>query len=55
MNINDLSDFFKNLINETDNHSELKIYKKFLAILTDLKKKDLSDSDFLPINNELEY
>ena len=54
MKINAISDFFKNLINETEEKSEIKVYKKFIAILSDLNNKDLTEKQLKLIEDELE-
>lgn len=50
----DAKDYFKRLATETQNKSELKIYNEFIAILTDLKNKELSETQFEEIDQEID-
>ena len=54
MNINEAFDFFKNLITDTDEKSEIRICQKFIAILSDLKNRDLTEKQFQSITEELD-
>ncbi|WP_299437739.1 hypothetical protein [uncultured Aquimarina sp.] len=54
MNINEASKFFKNLVTETDVKSEVKVYKKFIAILSQLEDKNLSEEQLLAIEDKLD-
>jgi len=54
MTINATSDLFKNLIAETQDKSEIKVYHKFIAILTDLESKVLTDEQLQSIEKELD-
>ncbi len=53
MKINTASDFFKNLITETVDKSEIRIYEKFNAILSDLRNRDLTQEQEQSIEEEL--
>lgn len=54
MSIIEASTFFEKLLSDTENKREIKIYRNFIAILSSLKKRDLTDDDFTLIENELE-
>ncbi|MBW1295548.1 hypothetical protein [Aquimarina litoralis] len=54
MDINEASKFFKNLITETEDRSEEKIYKKFVNILSQLENRDLSEEQLDGIQNKLD-
>ncbi|WP_299898897.1 hypothetical protein [uncultured Aquimarina sp.] len=54
MDINEAVRFFKNLITETEDTSEVKIYKKFVNVLLQLASRDLSDEQLNGIYNALE-
>ncbi len=54
MNINEANDFFKSLITGTDKKSELKVYESFIAILSDLKNKDLTEKQLQSIEEKLD-
>ncbi|WP_298313393.1 hypothetical protein [uncultured Aquimarina sp.] len=54
MTINEASKFFKNLVTETDKKSELRVYKKFITILSQLENRDLSDQKLLAVEDKLE-
>jgi len=54
MTLNTASDFFKNLITETADKSEIRVYEKFMAILNDLKNKDLKVEQLRSIEEELD-
>lgn len=53
MNIIEASSFFEKLLKETDNKREIKIYRSFITILSNLKSRDLADNKLLSIENEL--
>lgn len=54
MNINEASDFFESQLNRVDKKSEIKIYKTFIGILSDLKKRDLTKEELQSIEEELD-
>jgi len=54
MNINEASDFFKSLISETDKNSEIRVYERFIGILSDLKNRDLTEKQLQSIEKELD-
>jgi len=54
MKINEASNFFKKLIIGTEEKSEIRVYHKFIAILTDLENKGLTDEQFQSIEKELD-
>ena len=54
MNISEAVSYFKKLLNETDQKSELRVYEKFVAMLSDLKNKDLTQEEFVLIEEELD-
>lgn len=54
MNINKALGFFENLLTETDNKREIKVYKSFIAILTDLQNRNLTEAELLSIEKELD-
>ena len=43
MNINEASEYFEKFITETEEKSEIRVYRKFIAILSDLKNKGLTN------------
>ncbi len=45
--------FFKKLLKETDIKREIRVYKKFITILSNLKSRSLTDEEMLSIENEL--
>ena len=45
--------FLKGLKTENSSKKELKIYNSFIAVLEDIKSRDLSDEDVLAIETEL--
>ncbi len=45
---------FESLIIETDKKSEIRVYKMFIAVLSDLENKELSDKQIQSIENKLE-
>ena len=54
MKIEETIKFFENLKIGTDNKYEIKIYKNFIDILSELKKRDLKEEQKQSIEKELE-
>lgn len=54
MNIIEASSFFEKLLKQTESKREIKIYSNFIAILSNLKNRDLSNDELLSIENEIE-
>jgi hypothetical protein len=54
MNIKEASKFFKTLIKETTEKSEIRIYKKFISILSDLEEMNLTKEQLISIEGELQ-
>ncbi len=54
MTINETIDFFKRLVIETDKKSEIRVYKKFIAVLSDLVNNNLSEIQIQSIEKKLE-
>ena len=54
MKLDEASAFFKNLIIESDNKTEIKIYKDFISIFTDLNNRDLSEEQLKSIEEKLD-
>ena len=54
MKLDEASAFFKNLIIESDNKSEIKIYENFISIFTDLNNRDLSEEQLKSIEEKLD-
>lgn len=54
MKLDEASAFFKNLIIESDNKTEIKIYKNFISIFTDLNNRDLSEEQLKSIEDKLD-
>ncbi|WP_378177003.1 hypothetical protein [Aquimarina sp. SS2-1] len=54
MDIHEASKFFKNLITETEDRSEIKMYKKFIIILSQLNNKNLSELQIHVIEDKLD-
>ena len=54
MSITDAIDFLKKLSKETNNKRELRIYKDFITILSNLINRDFSEEQVLQIENEIE-
>jgi len=54
MKLDEASAFFKNLIIESDNKTEIKIYKNFISIFTDLNNRDLSEEQLKSIDEKLD-
>jgi hypothetical protein len=55
MKLNAASDLFKRLIAETNNKSEIKVYENFIAILTDLKHRKLSEEQLKSMEEKLDF
>lgn len=54
MKLDEASAFFKNLIIESDNKTEIKIYKNFISIFTDLNNRDLLEEQLKSIEEKLD-
>lgn len=54
MSITDAIDFLKKLSEETNNKRELRIYKDFITILSNLIDRNFSEEQVLQIENEIE-
>jgi hypothetical protein len=54
MKLDEASAFFKNLIIESDTKTEIKIYKNFISIFTDLNNRDLSEEQLKSIEEKLD-
>ncbi len=54
MNIIEALGFFEKQLKETDKKREIKIYRSFISILSNLKSRDLSENQLLSIENEIE-
>ena len=54
MTLDDACNFFESLHTETTKKNEIKIYKKFLDILTKLKSRELSKDEIHSIEAELD-
>lgn len=54
MKLDEASAFFKNLIIKSDNKTEIKIYKNFISIFTDLNNRDLSEEQLKSIEEKLD-
>ena len=54
MTINNAHDFFESLVSETTKKSEIKIYEKFLHILSELKIREFSNDQIESIETELD-
>lgn len=53
MTIIEASNFFEELLKEAKNKREIRVYKSFSAILSNLKGRDLTEEELLSIENEL--
>lgn len=53
MTITEATIFFETVLNETEDKREIKIYREFIAILSNLKSRDFSEEDVLSIENEI--
>lgn len=49
------SDLFENLISETNKKAEIKIYKNFIAILSDLENRKLSKEELEAMEEKLDF
>lgn len=47
-------DYFKRMASDSNNKTEIKVYKEFIRILSKLEDKSLSGSEIKDIENELE-
>ncbi len=54
MTINNTIIFFESLLNRTAKKSELKVYKNFIIMLSALKNRELTEEQFLSIEEELD-
>ncbi len=54
MTINNTIIFFENLLKRTDKKSEIKVYKDFITILSNLKDRELTEQQYHSIENELD-
>ena len=52
MGINETLVFFQNLKTNTNEKSEIKLYDKYILILTNLKNRDLTETQILNIETE---
>ena len=53
MNIIEATEFLNKLLKETKNKREVKVYKDFIAILSNLKSRDLTEEQLLLIEDEI--
>jgi uncharacterized membrane protein len=53
MNINETLNFFVNFKKNSNDKSEIKIYDKYIGILSDLKERDLTEKQIKDIESEL--
>ena len=54
MNISETSNYFKTLIKGTTEKSEIRIYEKFIAILSDLENMKLTKEQLISIEEEIQ-
>ncbi len=54
MTINDTINFLESLLTQTDKKSEIKVYENFIAILSNLKNRELTNEELQSIEEELE-
>jgi len=54
MTLQETENLFENLKNEATNKSEIKIYNRFLQIVSELKKRDFSKDEIQSIETELD-
>lgn len=54
MTINNATNYFETLLSKTIKKSEIKIYKNFIGILTELKNRNLTEEQLRSIEVELE-
>ncbi|MFT4535021.1 MAG: hypothetical protein ACJA1A_001393 [Saprospiraceae bacterium] len=48
------SDFFENLITETDRKSEIKVYESFIKIISELENRDFEEDELHDIEDNLD-
>jgi hypothetical protein len=53
MDIKETIDFFLNLKNNSVEKTEIKVYDKYIGILSDLKNRDLTETQILSIESKL--
>ncbi len=53
MSINKTVNYFKDLLTGTAKKTEIRLYEKYIAVLSDLKNKDLSEDQLTSIESEL--
>lgn len=53
MTFKEALDYFQNLVSQTRNKSEIKVFKEFIRILTRLEERDLSAFEMKTIESEL--
>ncbi len=53
MNIKEAREFFKNLVNESSQRREIKIYNKFIGVLTGIENREFSIHQIEMIEKEL--
>ena len=53
MTITETTQFFEKLLKQTDRKREIRVYKGFMTILTNLKNRKLSEGQVFLIENEL--
>jgi len=53
MTIINTINFFESLLTQTNKKSEIKVYKDFITILSNLKNRELTDTQFRSIEEEL--
>lgn len=53
MEIREASDKFQLFLKETDSKTEIKIYEKFIAILSDLNNRDLTNDELQAVEEKL--
>lgn len=54
MKLQEASNFFESLKTETTDKNEIKVYEKFIHILTQLKKRDFTKEEIIAIESKLE-
>ena len=55
MTIAETTQFFEKLLKQTDRKREIRVYKGFIAILINLKNRELSEGQVSLIENELKH
>lgn len=53
MSINETVNYFRNLVNGTVKKTEIRLYEKYIAVLSDLKNKQLSEDQVASIETAL--